>query len=624
MMKFFWILPLIFWVSESWCQVNGYAEVTSITGTTLNLSNVNQTYDAFEVGGKAIVIQIQDNVIGSTADDASFGDMGSIGSAGLYEVVIIASLNLPSSLTISGTLKNSYSTGTNSSLQIVTYPTLDNGGGNFTTTGNITAVNWNGNVGGVIAFKVTGTLTLLHNITADGAGFRGGAINNDGNSAVCTSTIYRIVAGTDYANKGEGIFNRTAGYQEAARGKIVNGGGGGNSHNAGGGGGGNYSSGGDGGPGWPTCSPSAGGLGGLALSAYISSSRVFMGGGGGAGEGNDGYSTAGGNGGGIILISANELQTTSGCSGVAITANGINAPNTSGNDGAGGAGAAGSIVLDIQNYNVDVACQLAVESSGGDGGDVNYIDTHGGGGGGGMGVVVYSIPTPTTYVTTTTDPGSGGANDNSGTGGSASSGDGTPGSGGGIVDNIETPLPVELIKFEGWSEGDQVVLSWSTATEINNDYFEVQMSGNGQKFVTVGKVNGHGTTREIRHYSFSHFNPNSGINYYRLKQVDFDGMVDYSKTILVDHTISFGPFQISIYPNPPADDLIRLKIFSDTDENAVLTLSSLQGEVVDSYEVDPDQLKNGIVIDCSSFPSGIYLLSIKQGNFFTMKKIILP
>ena len=101
-------------------------------------------------------MQMQDDVIGSTADDASFGDLGSIQSAGRYEIVTILShteaAGLPTSITISGSFTYSYNTGANSSVQIISFPTF--GSPDYTTVSNISAKVWNGNTGGVVAFML--------------------------------------------------------------------------------------------------------------------------------------------------------------------------------------------------------------------------------------------------------------------------------------------------------------------------------------------------------------------------------------------------------------------------------------------------------------------------------------
>jgi hypothetical protein len=94
-------------------------------------------------------------------------------------------------------------------------------------------------------------------------------------------------------------------------------------------------------------------------------------------------------------------------------------------------------------------------------------------------------------------------------------------------------VPVELTSFTAQASNRNVVLNWSTATETNNQGFEVQRnSGNG--YVSAGFINGFGTTTEVKNYSFIDRNIEVGNYSYRLKQVDLDGSFDYSNEVNVE------------------------------------------------------------------------------------------
>ena len=256
-------------------------------------------------------------------------------------------------LTFTTPLANTYSVGANSSLQVISFRRLSAAA--FTSTNNITALPWNGTIGGVVAIEVVTDFILNHSIFADGLGFRLGVVSNDDGSG-CTSGVY-FSNSANYGEKGESIYKSTNPNFRYAQGKILTGGGGGVTHNGGGGGGGNYAAGGMGGPGWDGsfvgCSPSAAGGGGIGLSAFILPSRIFMGGGGGGAQQNNTLGSNGANGGGIVIVKANRLITNNTCaSPIRISANGNAAANTTGgfSDAAGGGGAAGSVVL--QNSNL--------------------------------------------------------------------------------------------------------------------------------------------------------------------------------------------------------------------------------------------------------------------------------
>ncbi|MBL7936493.1 MAG: hypothetical protein JNM51_11875, partial [Bacteroidia bacterium] len=383
-MKYLILIIVVISLSTKAQTLNAYAKVTNINdaNTTFTVTNVNEASHTFTVGGSVIIMQMQDDVIGTnTTNIASFGNLGAIANAGVYEIGIISARSpaagTPTTITLSSPLAGTYNTGANSSVQLITLRDL---GANYTTTATISGLTWDGNVGGVIAIQVTNTLTLNNSISANGIGFAGGTKNPNGYSA-CESTTYATAIATRYSGKGEGIYKRTNAAFAGARGKILNGGGGGNDVNSGGGGGGNYSEGGSGGLGWVPagtgCSPSVGGLGGISLNGQISATRIFMGGGGGAGHQNDGNGTEGGKGGGIVLIKAKNIRTTGACA-VSISANGATAANGS-NDGGGGAGAGGSILLQVSSFSVTGTCPLTVSSNGGNGGSSVTSGVHGGG-----------------------------------------------------------------------------------------------------------------------------------------------------------------------------------------------------------------------------------------------------
>ena len=228
MIKIFLAVLFVSTQMAVFAQVNAYARVTGISGTVLNVSNVNEVYHTFNAGEKVVVMQMQDNVIGGTANDADFGSLGSIGSAGLYEVATISTVT-PTTITLTAPLLTTFATGTNASVQVISFRLL--GSPNYTTTANITALDWDGNVGGVVAIQVNGVLTLAHSITANGAGFRGGDTSNNQGTVDCN--IEWITSNrSESGEKGEGIYLRTSNAQRYGRAKILNGGGGGNRHNA--------------------------------------------------------------------------------------------------------------------------------------------------------------------------------------------------------------------------------------------------------------------------------------------------------------------------------------------------------------------------------------------------------
>lgn len=616
------IIAILFLNLNSYSQtiLNAYAKITAVNGpkTTLTLTNVNEANHTFTVGGKVIIMQMQDNVIGSnTGNNNSFGNLSVIANAGNYEIrTIISRLpasGTPTSITLNSALSNSFNTGANSSAQIITFRDM---GANYTTSSNITGLAWNGNIGGVIAFEVSNTLTLNNSITADAIGFLGGLKSSNADET-CDTAFY-IGNDSKKGYKGEGIYKSINTAYLNGRGKLLSGGGGGSQNNSGGAGGGNYSAGGSGGIGWGCTGASSGrGKGGIALSSVISGSRIFMGGGGGGGQQNNSVSTNGGNGGGIILIKSTTLVTNTICtSAIKITANGQSASN-SGNDGGGGAGAGGSIILQIINFSASSACALTINANGGNGGSVGNAGAHGGGGGGGQGVIMFPVNQPTVNVVTSTTNGAPGTDN---TGGTVSAGSGSGPNNGGVLGLVSTPLPIELLNFDGTAENRIIELNWRTATEINNDYFTVEKSNDGVNFTILGAIKAINSTNSISSYQLNDNKPNKGTNYYRLKQTDLDGTFEYSKIINIEF---YKTFDFSIYPNPlnSGNSLsitfdkkyasqIELNIYDATGKNVLIK----NIDATDQTEVKLDNL---------NLPSGIYLIQFSNDYINSIKKLIV-
>jgi hypothetical protein len=590
--------------------VNGYAKVNSISGTTLNISNANLSGGSFTVGKKVMLIQMQDNVIGgNTGNNLTFGDIAGISSAGMYEFLTVTSVS-GSTITLSSSPVNSFSFNANSSVQVVTVQDF-NTTADYTTTSSITALPWDGNIGGVIAIEIPGILTLANSITADADGFRGGA--RSGNAAtpfssVCSSTPYSA-SSVDYGSKGEGIFKSSSTTLNAARGKMANAGGGGNNSNGGGGGGSNFADGGNGGLGWQCTASNAGsGIGGQSLGSYYALNRIFMGGGGGGGQMNNNASTNGGNGGGIVYVKAAQITTPPTCtSQVSITANGQSAASTAGggNDGAGGGGAAGAIIVDAVVLNPSTGCPLIVSANAGNGGSVSTSAPHGAGGGGGQGAVIYVDAPPSTNVSTTTLNGTGGCNNNIVPCTTFASSPSAPNNTGIFT---STPLGVTLTEFNAVLMNRSGLLTWKTSSEINSDYFQVERSIDGMNFNPIAKVAAAGNSQSLLSYEYLDYNAflTQEYYYYRLKQVDYDGKLTYSDLRYL-HRDEFESNEIIVFPNPVVD-LVNVYIgnLKKYTTEIILTLTDELGREVQSQLVTNDMT----TLNIADYPNGMYFLNV--------------
>ena len=188
-------------------------------------------------------------------------------------------------------------------------------------------------------------------------------------------------------------------------------------------------------------------------------------------------------------------------------------------------------------------------------------------------------------------------------------------------------LPVELTSFAANVNEGSVNLNWSTATELNNNGFEVQRAVNNE-FHTIGFVQGHGTTTNIQNYSFVDQNVAAGNYSYRLKQLDFNGTFEYSNVVEVE-VLGVKEFTLGQnYPNPfnpsttinfslAVDSKVSLKIF-DVLGQEVATL--VNGQLAAGSQQ--------VSFDASSLNSGVYFYRIDaNGNdgqkFSSVKKMIL-
>lgn len=616
---FFLLISLV-----SFGQINAYAKVSAINGgaITLTVTNVNEASHTFTVGGKVIIMQMQDDVIGTnTTNVSTFGDLGGIGNCGNFELRTISSrlpaVGTPTSITLNAGLINTYNVGANSSVQLITFRDM---GTNFTTTANIIGLPWDGNIGGVIAFEVTNILTLNHSVSADAIGFRGGARSSDNTGPVCAAgnSVPYMANNANHGWKGESIYKNTNTLFNNSRGKILTGGGGGNDHNAGGAGGGNYTAGGQGGNGYNNCVANpGGGLGGISLSTSISGSRIFMGGAGGGGQQNNTLGSAGGNGGGIVLIKANVLATNTICiSPIKITANGQTAANA-GNDGAGGGGAAGSIILQITTYSANPACPIAINANAGNGGNGTNGIPHAGGGGGGQGAIIFPATQPTVNITTTTNNGLPGA-DNSGGVVTGTSGGGINGSG--IIPSSNGVLPIELLNFDGQKEASKVKLFWTTTYEKDNDYYTIEKSSDAINFFSIGDLKSKGNSFSNLEYELYDNNPFSGINYYRLNQTNINKTFKYSQTI----SIAFNnDYDFSIFPNPLNNNQSLLITLNNLFKSQIeLSIYDASGKIVISRFFKLADQKQ-IILENLNLSSGIYIVRLNNDFMNITKKLII-
>jgi hypothetical protein len=186
-------------------------------------------------------------------------------------------------------------------------------------------------------------------------------------------------------------------------------------------------------------------------------------------------------------------------------------------------------------------------------------------------------------------------------------------------------VPVELTSFTATSKKGKVYLNWITATEINNLGFEIERKQDSNNWVRIGFKEGHGTTTEIQNYQFiddiSSVTANSIA--YRLKQIDYDGSIEYSDEVLVDNPAPVDYALQQNYPNPfnpvtaisynlPLKSQVSLIVYNSLGEKVKLLVK--EEKEAGSYSVE---------FNATALPSGIYFYILQAGSFVESKKMVL-
>lgn len=184
------------------------------------------------------------------------------------------------------------------------------------------------------------------------------------------------------------------------------------------------------------------------------------------------------------------------------------------------------------------------------------------------------------------------------------------------------PLPVSLISFNASASNNQAKLSWSTASEANNNRFEIQRSSDNKTYVTVATVTGNGTTSQKSSYTAYDANPANGVNYYKLVQIDNNG----TTTELAIKSVNFSIAQasaVSVYPNP-ASGVLNVNVNSKTAQSAKALLIGSNGSVYIAQDLTLNAGANTAVINLSGkVAPGQYVLTVAGNDLQESVKVIV-
>jgi hypothetical protein len=177
---------------------------------------------------------------------------------------------------------------------------------------------------------------------------------------------------------------------------------------------------------------------------------------------------------------------------------------------------------------------------------------------------------------------------------------------------LNAALPVTLASFTAMKDHNSSLIQWTTASELHNDYFEVERSRNGKEFYAVSQPilskGEHGNSSTVLDYSFIDNYPQSGHNYYRLKQVDLDGKIVYSQAV----DVYFGDnTPVRVYPNP-ATDLLQVEIQTTRNMDVQVFVTDATGRQVLNNQTLLYSGSNTLQIPLFSLQSGVYFVHVKN------------
>ena len=183
-------------------------------------------------------------------------------------------------------------------------------------------------------------------------------------------------------------------------------------------------------------------------------------------------------------------------------------------------------------------------------------------------------------------------------------------------------LPIQLLSFDAKCMNNNVDLNWSTATEMNNDYFTVERSTDAATWNFVKKVSGAGNSNSVLNYTTKDADPLKGISYYRLKQTDYNGQSESFNAVAVNCDEESSQVNITYYPNPFTSEVFAV-INNSTSENATVNVYNIFGSKVYSKNISHEELElKGFSLNLENVADGIYFVEFKSDSYSGIEKIV--
>ncbi len=180
-------------------------------------------------------------------------------------------------------------------------------------------------------------------------------------------------------------------------------------------------------------------------------------------------------------------------------------------------------------------------------------------------------------------------------------------------------LPIELLAFQAKAQDNySTLINWQTASEYNNEFFTVERSVDGRTFLPLKKIPGAGFSNTEVSYHTTDTNPQIGINYYRLKQTDFDGAFTYSeiRNVVFQRSTKVG---LKVYPNPTAAEAIVS--FLPVATTGTIHVFDTKGQLVQQQLIPAN--RSQIPLNCQAWPAGVYMVQVElDGQQYNQRIVV--
>jgi hypothetical protein len=192
----------------------------------------------------------------------------------------------------------------------------------------------------------------------------------------------------------------------------------------------------------------------------------------------------------------------------------------------------------------------------------------------------------------------------------------------GTTNSSQTPLPVKFIDFTATTDNtnQQVILNWSTTSEVNNNYFTVERSSDGIQFVPVKELPSKGNSSKVQSYSVADEKPLVGNSYYRIKQTDYNNNFTYSTILAIN--LSVSDISFGIFPNPSNGESITLEI-KTVEKEVLVVVYDMIGNELFSKNATMENTGNTYLDPSNKLLPGNYIITVSSDKQICRQKLII-